>query len=198
MPSDSSNKIKKIIKESGITQVHLAKKLGVTPQHLNKILERNQQKGEYIPKISKILGVDIPLSEESSTTSISILSEIELASLAIHTTFFENLEITDLPCWPDLKNQDYYQFAYKIKEKVNFNLLSGDTVIFSTCIPLKLEKKIGLAFIKDKSLFFVGTVKYNQGKIIIYNDNDFYLLSSGDLLLGVAIFLERNIAEGLT
>ena len=188
-----SDKIKEKIKETGIKQAHLAKKLGLTPQHLSKILERNQEK--YMPKMAEILGIDTTPSEKTPTKSISIVSDNELVSLADNRIYFENLYKTALPSWPTVPHQDYYLFGYEIKEDVNFHLLTNDIVIFSSCIPLNLNEKTGIAFIKEESLIFIGKLKYNKGKIIIYNSNNCFAFALGDLLFGVAIYLERKIEE---
>lgn len=198
MTVNISEKIKEKIQETGIKQAHLAKKLGISPQHLSKILERNSKKGQYIPKMAKMLGINVDSSEEGKTESIAILSTKELISLIDNTAQFEDLDKMAIEHWPHLSFHAYYRFGYQIKEPVNAELRINDMVIFSTCIPLNLKNKIGIALLKEKSLIFIGRVKYNQGKVIIYNDNDCFLFSSDDVLLGVAVSLERNLENIFT
>lgn len=197
MTENISDRIKEKIQETGIKQAHLAKKLGISPQHLSKVLERNSKKGKYIPKMAKMLGINFDSSEEGKTDSIAVLSEKELISLMNNTVQFDIVDKMAIEYWPHLPYYSYYRFGYQIKESVNSELRTNDLIIFSTCIPLNLKNKIGIALLMEKSLIFIGRVKYNQGKITIYNDNDCFLFSSNDVLLGVAVSLERNI-ENIT
>lgn len=195
MNQNLSDKIRQKIKETGIKQAHLAKKLGITPPHLSKILERNQEK--YLPKVAEILDIDIFSHEKEFIQSVSVLSEVNLVSFGNNPVTFETWQTTCLPSWPSIPYRDYYIFGYNLKNNVNSKLLKNDIVIFSSCIPLNLNGKVGLAFIKEKSLLFVGSLKYNQGKIMIYNDYDCFSFSINDLLLGVGIYIERNIEGDL-
>lgn len=198
MTTNISEKIKEKIQETGVKQAHLAKKLGISPQHLSKILERNSKKGQYIPKMAKILGISFDSSEEGKTESIAVFSSKELISLADNTEQFETLDKIAIEHWPDIPYHSYYRFGYQIQDYINTELRINDIVIFSTCIPLNLKNKIAIAFIKEKSLIFIGRVKYNQKEIIIYNDSDCFSFSSGDMLLGVAVSLERNLENMFT
>ena len=190
-----SDQIRQKIKETGIKQAHLAKKLGITPPHLSRILERNQKK--YLPKVAEMLGIDLSPSEKKLIQSVSVLSETNLISFGDNPASFQTLQTSCLHSWPAIPYQDYYIFGYSLKNNVNSKLFKNDMVVFSSCIPLELNGRIGIAFIKEKSLLFVGSLKYNQGEMMIYNDYDCFSFSTNDLLLGVGIYIERNIEGGL-
>lgn len=193
-PSDI---IKEKIKETGIKQVHLAKKLGISPQHLNKILAKNQDKSQYLPKIAEILGLVAISIGSNAIKSIPILVENTLKSLAKGSLLFEKLEETTVPSWPSNIKEDYYFFGYKLAENINSQLFKNDLLIFSSSLPCDMTGRIGLAFIEDKGLIFIGSLKYHRKTIIIYNERDCFEFKLGDQLIGVAVHLERNIEKGL-
>lgn len=193
-PSDI---IKDKIKEAGVKQVHLAKKLGISPQHLNKILAKNQDRSQYLPKIAEILGLDAISAGLNNITSIPILSEKTLKSLAKGSILFEELEQTTVQSWPSTVQEDYYFFGYRLVENINSQLFKNDLLIFSSSLPCDMTGRIGLAFIENKELIFIGTLKYNRKTIMIYNERDCFEFKIGDQLIGIAVLLERNIEEGL-
>ena len=193
-PSDI---IKDKIKEAGVKQVHLAKKLGISPQHLNKILAKNQDRSQYLPKIAEILGLDAISAGLNNITSIPILSEKALKSLVKGSILFEELEQTTDQSWPSTVQEDYYFFGYRLVENINSQLFKNDLLIFSSSLPCDMTGRIGLAFIEDKGLIFIGTLKYNRKTIMIYNERDCLEFKIGDQLIGIAVHLERNIEEGL-
>lgn len=193
-PSDI---IKDKIKEAGVKQVHLAKKLGISPQHLNKILAKNQDRSQYLPKIAEILGLDAISAGLNNITSIPILSEKTLKSLAKGSILFEELEQMTVQSWPSTVQEDYYFFGYRLVENINSQLFKNDLLIFSSSLPCDMTGRIGLAFIEDKGLIFIGTLKYNRKTIMIYNERDCFEFKIGDQLIGIAVHLERNIEEGL-
>lgn len=192
-PSDI---IKEKIKEAGIKQVHLAKKLGISPQHLNKILAKNQDRSQYLPKIAEILGLDAISAGLNNITSIPIVSEKTLKSLAKGSILFEALEQTTAQLWPSTVQEDYF-FCYRLVENINSQLFKNDLLIFSSSLPCEMTGRIGLAFIEDKGLIFIGTLKYNRKTIMIYNERDCFEFKIGDQLIGIAVYLERSIEEGL-
>lgn len=193
-PSDI---IKEKIKEAGVKQVHLAKKLGISPQHLNKILAKNQDRSQYLPKIAEILGLDSISAGLNNITSIPILSEKSLKSFATGSISFEELEQATLQLWPSIVQEDYCFFGYRLVENINSQLFKNDLLIFSSSLPCDMTGRIGLAFIEDKGLMFIGTLKYNRKTIMIYNEKDCFEFKLGDQLIGIAVHLERNIEEGL-
>lgn len=192
-----SELIKEKIKETGIKQVHLAKKLGISPQHLNKILAKGQDKSQYLPKIAEILGLDNTLISSDNIKSISILSEHTLKSLSDGSILFEELKQSISEAWPSNRQEDYYFFGYELIENINSQLLRNDLLIFSSLLPCDMTGHIGIAFIKDKSLIFTGMLKHNQKTIMIYNEHDCIEFKPEDQLLGIAVLLERNIEKGL-
>jgi transcriptional regulator with XRE-family HTH domain len=192
-----SELIKEKIKETGIKQVHLAKKLGISPQHLNKILAKGQDKSQYLPKIAEILGLDNTLISSDNIKSISILSEHTLKSLSDGSILFEELKQSISEAWPSNRQEDYYFFGYELIENINSQLLRNDLLIFSSLLPCDMTGRIGIAFIKDKSLIFTGMLKHNQKTIMIYNEHDCIEFKPEDQLLGIAVLLERNIEKGL-
>lgn len=196
MPNPSDI-IKDKIKEAGVKQVHLAKKLGISPQHLNKILAKNQDRSQYLPKIAEILGLDVISAGLNNITSIPILSEKALKSLAKGSILFEELEQKTVQSWPSTVQEDYYFFGYRLVENINSQLFKNDLLIFSSSLPCDMTGRIGLAFIKDKGLIFIGTLKYNKKTIMIYSERDCLEFKIGDQLIGIAVHLERNIEEGL-
>jgi transcriptional regulator with XRE-family HTH domain len=194
---NASDIIKDKIKEAGIKQVHLAKKLGISPQHLNKILAKNQDRSQYLPKIAEILGLDAISAGLNNITAIPILSEKILKSLAKGSISFEELEQTTIQSWPSTIQEDYYFFGYRLVENINSQLFRNDLLIFSSSLPCDMSGRIGLAFIEDKGLIFIGTLKYNRKTITIYNERDCFEFKAADQLIGIAVHLERNIEEGL-
>lgn len=193
-----SDLIKEKIKETGIKQVHLAKKLGISPQHLNKILAKGQDKSQYLPKIAKILGLaDNTWISSANIKSIPILNEHVLKSLSDGSILFEELEQRISEFWTFNKQEDYYFFGYALTENINSQLLRNDLLIFSSLLPCDMTGRIGIAFIKDKSLIFTGMLKHNQKTIMIYNEHDCIEFKPEDQLIGVAVLLERNIEKGL-
>lgn len=193
-PSDI---IKHKIKEAGVKQVHLAKKLGISPQHLNKILAKNQDRSQYLPKIAEILGLDSISAGLDNITSIPILSEKALKSFARGSILFDELQQTTEQSWPSTIKGDYYFFGYRLVENINSQLFKNDLLIFSSSLPCDMTGRIGLAFIEDKGLIFIGTLKYNRKTIMIYNERDCLEFKIADQLIGIAVHLERNIEEGL-
>lgn len=193
-PSDI---IKEKIKEAGVKQVHLAKKLGISPQHLNKILAKNQDRSQYLPKIAEILGIESISIGSINIQSIPILVENTLKSLAKGSKSFEELEQTTVHSWPSNIQEDYYFFGYKLAENINSQLLKNDLLIFSSLLPCDMTGRIGIAFIKDKGLIFIGTLKNHRKAIVIYNERDCFEFKKDDQLIGVAVHLERNIEKGL-
>lgn len=191
-----SDLIKEKIKETGIKQVHLAKKLGISPQHLNKILAKGQDKSQYLPKIAEILGLEKTLIGSTDIRLIPILTENTLKSFADGSILFEELEKSS-KSWPSNIQEDYYFFGYELTQNINSQLLKNDLLIFSSSIPFDMTGLIGIAYIKDRALIFTGTLKVNQKTILIYNEHDCFEFKTGDLLIGIAIFLERNIEKGL-
>ncbi|KTD32187.1 hypothetical protein Lnau_3098 [Legionella nautarum] len=200
MPSPTetpSDQIKKKIKETGIKQVHLAKKLGISPQHLNKILAKKQEKSQYLPKIAEILGMEESLVEFDKIINIPILTEKFIKSLSDGLSSFEDLKHLTFKTWPSIISDEYYFFGYELTECINSQIIKDDLLIFSTLLPIDMAGKIGIAFIKNKKLIFIGKLKYNQKNLVIYNENDCFDFRKGDQLLGVAIYLERKIEKGL-
>lgn len=193
-PSDF---IKEKIKETGIKQVHLAKKLGISPQHLNKILAKNQDKSQYLPKIAEILGLEPTSVGLNNIKSIPILTASTLRSFSDGTIAFEQLEQSTFKSWPSNIQEDYYFFCYELVENIHSQLVKNDLLIFSSSLPCDMTGRIGIAFIKDKALIFIGTLKYNGKTIIIYNEQDCFEFQTGDQLIGIAVHLERNIEKGL-
>lgn len=192
-----SDLIKEKIKETGIKQVHLAKKLGISPQHLNKILAKSQDKSQYLPKIAEILGLDAISVESNNIKLLPILTENSLKSLSDGSTLFEELEQNTVKSWPSNIQEDYYFFGYKLVENINSQLFKNDLLIFSSSLPCDMTGRIGIAYIKDRALIITGTLKYNGKTIIIYNERDCFEFKIGDQLIGIAVYLERNIEEGL-
>lgn len=192
-----SDIIKDKIKETGIKQAHLAKKVGISPQHLNKILAKNQDKSQYLPKIAEILDLETISGGSHTIKSIPILVENTLKSLAKGSLSFEDLDKATNPAWPTNIKEDYYFFSYKLIENINSQLLKNDLLIFSSLLPCDMTGHIGIAFIKDKEIIFTGTLRYYRKTIIIYNEHDYFEFKIGDQLLGVATHLERNIEQGL-
>ncbi|MBA2710141.1 MAG: helix-turn-helix transcriptional regulator [Tatlockia sp.] len=190
-----SDQIKQKIKETGIKQVHLAKKLGISPQHLNEILSKNQDNSQYIPKLAKILGFEQPIVELDNIKNIPILSEPYLKFLSEGSISFEDLNHIVFKSWPSIIKEDYYFFGYELRENLNSEIIKNDLLIFSTYIPCDITRKIGIAFINDMMLIFTGKLKYNQKIIVIYNEHKSFEFKIGDQLLGTAVYLERNIEK---
>lgn len=189
-----SERVKEKIKESGIKQAHLANKLGVSPQHLNKILTKGQRKNQYMPQIAKILGMDDP--EKPPVKTIPILTENDFKSLLVNVALFEEINSAVAKSWPSFIREDYYFFGYELTENSSSKLIKDDLLIFSSCIPLNITGRIGIALIKETSSIFIGPLKNNKKTITIYNEHDCIEFKSGDLLLGIGIHLERNIEKG--
>lgn len=194
---NTSDAIKEKIKETGIKQVHLAKKLGISPQHLNKIFARNQDKSQYLPKIAEILGISRTFGGLSNVKSIPLLNDNMLKSLSDGTVVFENLERAALKSGPPNIQEDYYFFYYELAENINSKLFKNDLLIFSTSLPCDMTGRVGITYIQHRALIFTGMLKYNQKKIMIYNEHDCFEFKMGDQLIGVAVHLERNIEKGL-
>jgi transcriptional regulator with XRE-family HTH domain len=189
-----SVRIKEKIKETGIKQIHLAKKIGISPQHLHKIL-KNQEGSQYLPKIAEILGMDESWLETGNIRSIQILTEDDIKSLSDGSVLFDELSRVILKFWPSVIQKDYYIFGYELTENISTQFLKNDLLIFSSCLPLDMTGKIGLAYIQKKSIVFTGKIKYNHKALIIYNEHDCFKITSGDLLFGIAIYLERNMGD---
>jgi transcriptional regulator with XRE-family HTH domain len=191
-----SDLIREKIKESGIKQAHLAKKLGISPQHLYKILNKNQEKSQYLPKMAEILGLDESLFEKSNIKSIQLLTENDLISLADGSVLFEDLNRVVFKSWPSFIKKDYYFFGYELIENIGSRFFKQDLLIFSSSIPMDMTGRIGIAFIKKTASIFTGILIYNKKTIIIYNERQYIELSAGDLLFGVGMHIERNIEKG--
>lgn len=189
-----SERIKEKIKETGIKQIHLAKKIGLSPQHLNKIL-KSQTGSQYLPKIAEILGMDESWLETGGIKSIQILADNDLISLSDGTVSFEDIHRVIFKFWPSVIQKDYYIFGYELKENISSKFFKNDLLIFSSSIQLDMTGKIAIAYIKRKSQIVIGRIKQYQKTITIYNENDCFEFEKGDLLFGLAMYLERNIEE---
>lgn len=133
----SSDSIRERLKESGIKQVHLARKLGVSPQHLNKILSRNQERGQYMSKMAALLGMD-EFSVPSITRLIPLFIESDLKSLASNATSFDNLAEVAIRSCPSFIPDDHACFGYALTENISSHCLKQDILIFSTRLPLHM------------------------------------------------------------
>ena len=58
--------VKKILKENGITLVSVARKLEISPQHLNNILNSDNIKSGWLQKIQNVTGIRFIINEESN------------------------------------------------------------------------------------------------------------------------------------
>lgn len=192
-----SDRIKEKIKETGIKQAHLAKKLGISPQHLNKILTKNQEKSQYMPKMAEILGMDESFLETGSNIKpIPILTENDLRSLADTSVLFDDLTHAVSKSWPSSIRENYYFFGYELTANISSRYFKHDLLIFSSSIAFDMTGRIGIAYIKETASIFIGTLKYNKKTITIYNEHDCFEFKLGDLLFGVGVHLERNIEKG--
>lgn len=201
LSDNKSDRIKEKIKETGIKQVHLANKLGISPQHLNKILAKNQEGSRYLPRIEAILGMQENQAEQDEFIKIPILAAEDLISLADESIQFDELVSVMFQSWsgnlPQEHNENHNFFGFQLLEALNSRILKEDLLIFSSNIAQDLTGHIGIAFIKAQSCIVVGKLKNNGQShgpsITLYNESLCVDLTPEDRLLGVAILLERKL-----
>jgi transcriptional regulator with XRE-family HTH domain len=56
---DAGARIRQKIKEMGITQAELARRVGIAPQNLQDILDGKVKRTKHVPAIASALGVDV-------------------------------------------------------------------------------------------------------------------------------------------
>lgn len=193
------DRLKEKIKQSGLKQSHLAKKIGVSPQHLQSILARNNVGSKYLPKIAEALGLDKTWVEHGDITIIQVLDKADLIALADNSVSFERLKNVFFESYPLRTDDRYYFFGYRLQETVNSRILEKDLLICTSYLPLgaALTGKVGVAYLHENSTVFNGILKYDptDSSLSIYSETTLHRLKTGDLLFGVALKLERALNQ---
>ena len=183
----------------GVRQTHLAKKLGMSPQQLNNIFNR-EKASRYLPEIAKILGInesELEWGIQESVRLVQIVEDTDLTSLVDESIHVDELMAVVLKSCPSIVEHDYWYFAYQLSKSINIQIIKNDLLIFSTFLPLKekFNGQVGIAYLQSTKSIFVGTVKFNadQNSLTIINEDGAYFFNKGDEILGVAICFNRKL-----
>ncbi len=191
------DRLKEKIKQSGLRQGHLAKKIGVSPQHLQSILSRNNVGSKYLPKIAEALGLDKTWVEHGDITIIQVLDKTDLVSLADNSVSFERLKNVFFESYPLRTDDRYYFFGYRVQDTVNSRIREKDLLICTSYLPLgaNLTGKVGVAYLHENAVVFCGILTYDpaDSSISIYSETALHRLKPGDLLFGVALKCEFSL-----
>jgi transcriptional regulator with XRE-family HTH domain len=189
------SKIKELIKNSGISQASLAKKLGISRQQLYSILKDNR-KTKYSNQITNLLNNELTNKENISTSENKTDTSIEKLPIVYPEDI---LRITDgLQALNSLYKPFYNQWSFITADLSNknhfcmritddFNLKNEIALgAFRFYIPLQHENgKYFLVFLHESNKIIMGFLKIDpktKSKSIV-NNNRSYQITAKDLIL---------------
>lgn len=195
-----SEKIRTTLKESGLKQSDLAKKLGISRQQLNEILKENR-KSKYLDQIASLLKMpelakDKIFSEETLGAQNFEASDIQRLPLVFPEDILriweghQSMNHLSKPFYNILpfvqENQDVLDhFCLRMNEYLNS--AQGHTLgAFHLYLPLKLVPgRILLVYLKASKKLTLGTLEINtetDTKSIV-NNKGIYAIAIGDIIL---------------
>ena len=186
-----AERIKEILKDCGMKQSHLAEKLGLQRQEVNRLLQKNFSRSKYFPKIAEALGVtEAYLKYGVVAKQALMLDEIELLQLVEQTLSidaFESNKYKDLL----IKNHEHTLFfGLELRYNISPQLSAGSFIIYSSFLPrVKRNEQLYLLYVAEKRTLMAG--KYYQDRFgkdeFLKNAAGIYLLQKGDLFVGLGI-----------
>lgn len=164
-----NEKIKESLKNSGISQTELAKKLGISRQHLHDILKENR-KSKYLQDIAKLLYIpkfEDPLFEEKAGIHQTKLPILTLDDL-IH--FAEGHYSTNQLYKPFYKEWPFYEpgttqshFCFRLPQEFASALHAYPLGAFRFYLPFDLKSgSIVMAYLSQHKKMVIGKLEINS------------------------------------
>lgn len=181
-----SNRIKFLLKDLGLSQSHLAHKLGIKVQYLNRLLISGASTSKYLSAIAQALDVTPEYLLTGNSKPVILVDDEHLRMLIRSKFILSEDEKTQTLNLLVKSDSTKVFFAYELKSPIDNIIKAGSVLVFSTNLPKKkLNDEIFIVSSKVAQSFIVG--KYIAKQHALLNLHGQYSLQPNDLFIGQAI-----------
>ncbi len=163
--TEVSQKIKEAIERTGISQSYLARRMGISRQHLHDILKSNR-KSKYLSDIAKVLHIskfDSALFEGEFSTDENLLPILTMEDVQEVLGNISHLAKPFFKKWPFYEpSGTESHFCLRLPQEFAYNLNSYALATFRFYLPLEIKSgSIVMAYIGTLKKVFLGRLEVN-------------------------------------